>query len=179
MLLVPVSDYRQFLDQFHPDKPDEKVVEVKAVGKVILVAKRGLYDPGSLHRKALQTMLDFKRGINADLADLRPWLEENEVAGVVTTQGVKVVCARGIETVHHVQEVLPSVRDEKLRACSCSRQNRREKMWTMVQEEVSSVALGGHVDSEGVLQVSNRIQLSADGKVDRLLGASSRPRPIR
>ena len=43
VLLVPVTDYKEFLDQFHPAKAGEKVTEVEAMGKTALVASRGGY----------------------------------------------------------------------------------------------------------------------------------------
>ena len=100
VLLVPVTDYREFLAQLHPVKPDEKVTEVEAMGKFGLAANRGHYAilAAPQHRKAIQAMLEFKHGIDADLADLRPWLAENEVAAVATTRGIKLVCDMGIKT---------------------------------------------------------------------------------
>ena len=46
VLLMPVTDYRQFLEPLHPVTPEEKVTEVKMNGKAALAAKRGHYaDP--------------------------------------------------------------------------------------------------------------------------------------
>ena len=42
-------------------------------------------------------MLEAKQGIDADLADLQPWLAENDVAGVATARTVKLLVAKEIE----------------------------------------------------------------------------------
>ncbi len=171
VLLMPVSDYRQFLEPLHPVTPEEKVTEVKMNGKAALAAKRGHYAvlAAAEHRKALQTVLDFKRGLDADLADLRPWLEENDAAAVATTQGIKLLCAKGIRTAGMIREHLPYSPNKQIHDYVLAMADRREKVFTLIQEEISSVAVGGHVDSQGTLKLTSRIQVSADGKIDRLL----------
>ena len=109
---------------------------------------RPLRDPRRAeHRKAIQTMLEFKHGIDADLADLRPWLAENEVAAVATTRGIKLVCDMGIKNRPEDREDVAGIQPEKLREHFMAEADQREKIFTTTEEEISGIALGAHVDS--------------------------------
>jgi hypothetical protein len=178
--VVPVTDYRQFLDQFHPDKPEEKIAEITVMGKTFLVAKRGHYailtDTG--HRAAVETMLDFKESIDADLADLRPWLAENELAAVAAPGVIKFVCDRQLAMVRHLKELAPRMSSERDRTFLIEQQEYREKTATAVEDGIRMIAVGGHVDSGGNVVLTGRVQLSPDRAIDRAL-AGVKPSPTK
>ncbi len=170
VLLLPVTDYRAFLDQFHPAKTGEKVTEVSAMGKTALVAGRGDYAllAAPRDRKALEAVLEAKQSIEAEVAGLRPWLAENDVAVVATARTVKLLAAQKIEEARQMKQRFSSMgrrgMDEILAMFDY-----QEKTCQLISDEVSGVALGVRLDSQGVLQVSNRVCLAPGGTFDQVL----------
>ena len=54
--------------------------------------------------------------------------------------------------------------------------DQRERIFTTTEEELGGIALGAHIDSQGVLQATSRIQLSEGGKIGRML---TQLKPVR
>ena len=149
VLLVPVTDYKEFLDQFHPAKAGEKVTEVEAMGKTALVASRGGYarDGGARHRKALETVLETKQGIDADLADLLPWLAETQSAGVATARTIKLWVAKQIEQSRQMRQYFANMQGRGSEDF-LAMMDRQEKIYEMIGSEICGVSLGMRVDAQ-------------------------------
>lgn len=91
-IYVPVSDYKTFIDQLEPRAPKEGVTEIKLkTGEAMVAGKRGNYavlaktDDVELLIRALKS----ERNVAAAAEPLAAWLTENDIAGVLTSAGVK------------------------------------------------------------------------------------------
>lgn len=96
LLLVPVTDFKQFVTPLKPKKTDGTITEVEVGPDTMLVAKKGNYaafaDPKG--RAALTKLLAATKDVSATTAPLQTWLGSTDAAMVVTGSGVKLACTK-------------------------------------------------------------------------------------
>ena len=156
LVFLPVSDFQKLIEPFEPDDPTATIVRVQGANGSALVAKLAGYAVATepKHRPVLEKVLDCKKPAAADLAFLRPWLCGQEVAGVLTVHGVKLACAKVQQGLEAAREGMKPLGGEENPAAAGLKIY--EKLFAMAAEQVTSVAIGGQIDAEGVLRVTSR-----------------------
>ncbi|MFH1918896.1 MAG: hypothetical protein ABIP48_03270 [Planctomycetota bacterium] len=98
LFVLPVSDFQKLIEPFEPDDPSATIVQVQGREGPALVAELKGYALATepKHRQVLEKALNSQQP-GADLALLRPWLAEQEIAGVLTTSGVQQACDKVLE----------------------------------------------------------------------------------
>ncbi len=111
VLLLPVTDYQQFLAPLHPATPKGKITEVTLMEKNFLAANQGSYALLTTldQRDVLQAVLDSKHSIDADLADFQPWLSENDIAAVATRRLIQMPIGKGLYEVRQGKKMFSNI----------------------------------------------------------------------
>lgn len=91
IVLLPVTDYKAFIEQLSPDDASAKVARVTISGNPALVAKKGdcavLSDPKA--EEALTKFMGGSSNAAETLASLPAWTENLDVYGVVTRRSIE------------------------------------------------------------------------------------------
>jgi hypothetical protein len=97
VMFIAVTDYKEFLGNFEPEKKDEKITEVQIADQGTLVANVGGYAllAKTDDRKTLEAVLASSESVADDAKSLETWLAANDVNLVLTKSGMKYVTAKG------------------------------------------------------------------------------------
>ncbi len=98
IILVAVTDYDKFIEQLSPEKPeksDDVIRKIKVFNSPSLVRKVGGYAAltDSDHREALEKVAVASEA-SAALAPWGAWVAGQDVAGVITQPGIKMISAK-------------------------------------------------------------------------------------
>src|SRR5207244_317340 len=95
VIYIPVSDYKEFVEQLSAKDSSGAVTEAKIGDKAILVGKKNgfaLIAPAE-DRDALTRAMKSTKSVSGATVALDAWITQNDFAGVMTPRGVKVVTA--------------------------------------------------------------------------------------
>jgi hypothetical protein len=156
IILVPVTDYKEFVTPLKPKKTDGAITEVDVAGEAHLLAKKGNFAVLApvKGRAALEKVVTGGKDLSGSMTALQSWIAGNDVAVVLTSSGVKMVSGlmrQGLKKAKEelgqagaeVQGVLPlfDSLDDLLKAG---------------ETDVTQAGLGAQVDKAGNLIVSKR-----------------------
>src|SRR4029077_21214730 len=90
---VPVTDYKEFLQELKANQGEGDITEVEAGN--LVAARKGAFAVLAQreHREALKQAL-ARGGVAASIGALQTWLDENNAAGLLTTNGVKLLTTK-------------------------------------------------------------------------------------
>ncbi len=166
IFLLPVSDYQDFVGQFKP-KDVATITELALPdGTTVVVAKKGKHAAlvHSEQREALKKYLAGTANLAAWSAPLQSWLEENDLAVVVTPQGIKTALepmrmglgmaknAGGKEEVQFLLNRWIDALNDFLKT---------------VETDVTHLAIGSKLDKPGNLHVDTRAVFAKGGALGK------------
>ncbi len=167
VLLLPVSDYKQFLESWDA-KPTGKIVEVTIAGEPMLIGQRGDYaaiSPKEVRfvnlRPGLENLLAARRSIADKHPQMLPWLNENEVVAVATSNGVKTASEGLQEQLRHVRETFAQM---KLDPELLTGPELRAKVYQVAEKEANFIGIGARVDKQGNLRLTKRIRFTKNSE---------------
>jgi len=177
ILMVPVTDFGQLIGQLKPKDTDAKPVEVEILGKPFLVGSRHGYAVFAKpkHGNVLKSVLesDSPAGGLDDVAPMRNWLSENDVAAVLTRRGVKLLVAKAQQGLRHVKAEMAKVPEEMKQdmEAAISVFGVYEDILQTVggEKETEIYAAGVRVDEQGALWVTDWTRFDADGHLAKIL----------
>jgi hypothetical protein len=158
LMFLPVTDFGKLIEPFQPDDASAPIVRVQGSKGEALVAKLGSYAVTTepKHREALQKTLDAKQHLADDLSFLCPWMAEHQVVGVLTIHGVRLVCAKareGIDAARVSMEAKVGPGNPAIEGLKVY-----EYLFGEASEEVVAVAVGGQIDEQGVVRITQRVR---------------------
>ena len=167
VLLVPVSDYKQFLDSWNA-KPTDKIVEVTIADEPMLIAQRGDYAAmvrkevaGVDFRPGLEKLLDSKRSIADQYPRMPAWLDENDVVAVATSHGVKAASEAMQQMLQQMKDVFARMNvAEDVIENQLASLEMCVKLAQLAEKEIDTVAVGARVDKQGNVHLSKRIRFT-------------------
>ncbi len=163
LLLLPVSDFAELLEPFDCDDPSAEIAEVESSKGVALVANLGAYAVAgeTRHRQAIRKVLDAKKHAARDLAALRPWIAEQQIAGVATVHGVRYGCKSGRAGLDAARMgMAPSGGDDNPAVAGLQVY---DYLFDVAEEDVAAAAVGARVDDDGNVRLTQRICFRAAG----------------
>lgn len=174
VLLVPVSDYKQFLDSWNA-KPTDKIVEVTIADEPMLIAQRGDYAAmvrkevaGVDFRPGLEKLLDSKRSIADQYPRMPAWLDENDVVAVATSHGVKAASEAMQQMLQQMKDVFARMNvAEDVIENQLASLEMCVKLAQLAEKEIDTVAVGRGSISRGTsispsASASRRTAISPD-----------------
>jgi hypothetical protein len=180
VLLLPVSDYQRVLERLRPDKPAEKIVEVRfreregkpgprlsvpmrpwVPGREALMGKRGAYavfaEPR--HRTALEKVLDAKGSIAAELAQWEPWLTENDAVAITTARGVKLFSGMARKQLDQCNKVAMSMTGEQAKRATAGF-DVYGKILQAAEREVQVLTVAAQLGKEGEIRIRSQLRFT-------------------
>ena len=177
LFVLPVSDFQKLIEPFEPDDPSAAIVQVQGREGPALVAELKGYALATepKHRHVLEKALSSqKRG--ADLAFPRPWLAEQEIVGVLTTNGVQQACDKVLEGLEAARARMEALGGEDSPAAAGLKVY--EHLFAMAKKQVTATAIGGQIDEQGVARVTSRTRFVAGEEVAESTAAEPAPRGL-
>lgn len=164
IVLVPVSDYAKFLEQFKSDDTEAGVTKIELWGSASLVRKVGSYAAISgppVSREALQDV-KLADEVPAGLAPWRTWLAKEDAAAVILAPGIRSLSDKVQQGINAVKPVLAQGGDQMKQAAAAL--DMYVMFFQTAEKEVASFGLGVERDAQGVVRLTKRIRLVAGGK---------------
>ncbi len=164
IVLVPVSDYAKFLEQFKSDDTEAGVTKIELWGSASLVRKVGSYAAISgppVSREALQDV-KLADEVPAGLAPWRTWLAKEDAAAVILAPGIRSLSDKVQQGINAVKPVLAKGGDQMKQAAAAL--DMYVMFFQTAEKEVASFGLGVERDAQGVVRLTKRIRLVAGGK---------------
>lgn len=170
LFVLPVKDFPRFIGSFHPVDSKAAVVNVTLPSGECVVRSWGEYAlwADRRHRQTLETFEAGTRSLAEQFKAWRPWVEENDVAVLLASAGVRAAWGLG------------SPRIEEMAAGNAwgtgvpQTPVRIAEMLKLLQAETTGWGLAARVDPQGALQVSFRVGVKSGGRGEAIL-AGLRP----
>jgi hypothetical protein len=171
LIFLPVTDFGKLIAPLKPENPSARIVEINSEHGAAVVAKLGAYAVGTdkKHRAVLQKALDATKHVSDDMPFLQPWLGKQDVVGVLTLRGVKLVCTKAQEGLEAARASIEAMGKEKNPAADAVKMY--EYLFKLAEKHVTAVAVGGQIEKDGVVRITKRVRLTG---VEGLAGAPPR-----
>src|SRR5262245_57232470 len=176
VLYIPVSDYKEFVEQLSPKDSSGAVSEAKIADKAILVAKKNgfaLISPAE-DRNTLMKALKSTKSIAGATVALDAWITQNDIAGVMTPRGMKTVVAIATKKLEEERGKLDNLPPEA--QFIAGMYDGIVGFVKGVGTDVTLAGIGGRIDQTGNLHIDARA-VFAKGSNFAKFGAASAKAP--
>jgi hypothetical protein len=164
ILLVPVTDYKDFIDNFKPKQAGDKISEVMVMGKTHYVGEKGGYavlvdeDTG---KDTLKKVLASSTGVAASVKGVDKWLAKHDVSGVLTPSGLKTIISKMREGLDQIKNLAGNIPGFEAAADALEGMDRFLKS---AETDVTHIVAGGRIDAAMNLELSKRVVFAKNGK---------------
>ncbi len=179
LLALPVSDYKQFVQQFD-GKVSSEIVELEMDGISMLAAEKSGYallvssDAG--HRALLKEVLEQDAKVPAEIAVLREWIAKNDATVVVLAPGIEVFAEQGITGIEKTKDMFAQMEaglgDQM--AQTVAGMDMYIQVLRMVKTEVQIASGGLRIDASGNLLLGGRVRFTEEGQAAKIAGVLNR-----
>lgn len=171
VLLVPVTDYKKFLDSWNA-KPTEKIVEVTIADEPMLIARRGDYAAISRKqvgdtdfRPGLEKLLNAKRSFADKHPQMLSWLTENDVVAVATSRGLKRASEAMQEQLQEMKDIVARMNVDEDASAPVMLLETYVKIFQDAEKGIDLIGVAARVDKQGDLHVTKRIRFSKSSEI--------------
>jgi hypothetical protein len=168
MIIVPVTDYAEFLKPLAPKDAEAAVTEVTVFGTPMLVGKKGsfaVFTVESGFKDELETFLAAKGNVQSAVAPLKDWMAQQQLAVVVTPKGKTLILnaiAESLPTAEQLEKQAKETEDddEKQAPDAEALGNLGQMMGVFKQllsaadQEVTHLAAGIRIEDSAALHVT-------------------------
>ena len=164
VLLVPVTDYDNFIEQFKPEKLTEQVAKIAFLNFQICARNIGGYAAFTdlSHQDVLEKTLKISKDVPADLDAWKKWLETNDVAGVILRPGIG-----HLSTIFQMTKpLLPLFRKNDITVDNLDLIN---KFLQVVEKELTSCGFGMQINNQDMVRINSRTLLVPGGKCAKII----------
>jgi hypothetical protein len=160
---LPVTNYREFIDQFKPAKAEEKISEITIPDGKHVSAKVGNFalTTESENRAVLEKALAAKQHAAAEVAGLESWLTSQDAVAVVTAAGAKLASKTVADKIADLRRAQPSAATAPLEVYVT--------LLRQVEKQASLVAVGATIGKGETLRVTTRVRFIAGSTAAGLL----------
>ncbi len=163
VVLLPLTDYKQFLAQLQPVDATQKFAEVRLAGNPVLICQHGNFaaiaEPDA--KAALDDVLNSLKDAGTELTPLRTWLGEVDAAAVGTPAGIKFAISQApiyLTPLRGMAQMSAPQRPE-----IGERFDALERGLKTFGNEVTHLALGVKADENANLRIAARTRFAAGG----------------
>jgi hypothetical protein len=171
VIVVPVTDYKVFIEQFDPDDIDDRTTEVTIAGESYLVAKKGNFAMiGDPEKPAvLERVLASTQAVAASVEPLRAWMAEQQLAVVVTPIGKATLFKKILELFPEPAALKAKEKDDDNQAADDDSAAEllplAKRLTAAAEEQLTFLTLGVRIDDDTSLHVAVRLLFAPDGKL--------------
>ena len=161
---VPVTDYQKFVGQFKPADAAAEIVEADIGGQSSVIAHKGDFAviAANTDRDTLKKVLSSSKSIVTVFGSLDAWVGRQTVSFVATPTGVKRGISEARKVVAQMKAVLANSNDASVKMAAENLEV-YERLFAAADKELSTLAVGLHVDDDGGLHIDSRAEFVAGG----------------
>jgi hypothetical protein len=179
VLLVPVTDYRQFIEGLRTDDDHEGVTPVRLAGTDAIAGSKGKYAVITKrgNRDVLDRVLNARDSGDRLAGGWESWLVEADVALVVTQPGVQALCRGaevGLQQAAKGLEAMPADAVADMEA-AVAMLRLYQKLPGFLAQEVVQYGAALTIDAQQSLQLTERVRLVPNGKAVELTREAKPP----
>ena len=171
VLLVPVTDYKKFLESWNA-KSTEKIVEVTIADEPVLIARRGDYAAmarkevgGVEFRPGLEKLLAAKRSMADKYPQMASWLTENDVVAVATSQGLTYASEWMQDQLQQMKDIVARMNMDEDASAPVALFETYLKIFQEARKGIDVIAVAARVDKQGDLHVTKRIRFRKNSEI--------------
>jgi len=176
-ILIPVTDYGKFIAQLKAEDATGAITTIEAFGNKSLARQAGDY--AVLVENSGRELLEKEFAPGAALAELTDWpawIGDQDLAAVVTRNGVKLLA----ELAHHGLALLKETMTSQMSQLS-EQQSKQlvagldlyDKLIALMDHDVATLGLGLHRGDDGTLRLAKRFALLPDSGVTKWLAKTT------
>jgi hypothetical protein len=171
-IVVPVTDYKEFIGQFGPDDADAKISQIKILGEDALVTKKGEFAifTDTDHKELLERFQASSKSVKSVVEPLGAWLGDQQVAVVATPAGKSVLFKKLLGLFPDADKVIEAGgdADAALAANMRSAMEMLQVFKTLLasaDEQLSHLAVGVKIDDNTTLRIAARCLFVPEGRL--------------
>lgn len=181
VLLVPVTNFKEFISQFEPKDAAAEIAEITMGGEAKLAAPRGRYAAitETEFKSALEQVLKAKSGVSATLPKaLGGWLAKNEASAVLTPGGIKLLSAAGLAQLAQakLKRGQPPAPGAPPVTIDPAMMDFGEDFLKSLPSEVTHAGLGLWVDPSNAVHLTTRVMFVPSGSLAKEAGGITPPK---
>lgn len=164
-VLVPVTNYQAFVDQFEPEEVTSKISRVTFGREDGLMANKDGYAIVVEYRNQalLETLLAGKTSIAESVAPWKTWIDESDAIAVVTAQGVKLFTDRASKELDKMKPVFERMGPQGAQAAAVFAMYQR--MLAMAGKEFTAVGAGLVIEKDNSVHLTGRARFQPGGEL--------------
>jgi hypothetical protein len=169
LVFVPVSDYGELVEKLGGKAAEGQIAEVEIKGKTLVVGKTGSFAVMSEpdNRGVLEEALKPTGKLASGLKPWASWIDENDVVGVATADGIRLAASKAREALEHAKEAMARLQPNQPAAQAGIEMY--EQLLDAITGEVQTVAVGARLDAKQNLFVTSREKLAPGGELAEAL----------
>jgi len=163
---MPGTEYKEFIDNFKPKPAGDKISEITLMDKTHYVGQKGGYavltDEDGGGKDAIRKVIGSTTGVAAAVKGVESWLAKNDVAGVLTPSGLKLIIGKAREGLDQIKNITANLPPE-LQSVT----NIVEGVDTFLKSaetEVTHIVAGARIDKAVNIELEARVVFAKDGK---------------
>lgn len=174
VLLIPVKDYKQLIEQLRPADANAQIAEVQIAGAQALVASKQNYAAFSLveQKPALERFLNSKKNLGGSLEPISKWMTAQDAFGLALPAGIKLGTKRGLDRLSILLEQLENAGDQQKKVAAMLEPYR--EVMQLAQRDVTHVATGFRIDKSRALHLATQTLLIPESSAGRAFGEVQR-----
>jgi len=155
-VFVPVTDYKKFIAQFEPADDTTDVTQVQIGNSTATVGQKGnfaVFGPAE-RGEELKAVIEAKTGLAAEFAPIGSFINQQQVAGVVTTAGLKTTVAAARQGLAAARKALEGAGEQGKMALNAFAMY--DELFKVLESDVTHLAIGSRIDKEGGVHLTSR-----------------------
>jgi hypothetical protein len=171
-VLVPVTDYKEFISQFDPDDADATICQVKALGGDALVTKKGEFAvfTASDQKEILERFQSSTKNVKSIVEPLGAWLGDQQVAVMATPAGKSALFKRLLALFPDADKAIEDAGDADAAVAANMRAAMEmlqvaKTLLASADEQLSHLAVGVKIDDNTSLRIAVRCLFVSDGRL--------------
>jgi hypothetical protein len=165
VVLIPVTAYKEFIDNFKAKDAGDKISEITIMGKTHYVGRKGDYavladeDTG---KDLLKKVLDSSTGISGAVKGVEAWMAKTDAAGVLTPSGLKLIITKVREGLDQVKAITASLPPEMQAVVNLI--DGLDNFLKSAETEVTHIVIGGRIDAAANIELASKFVFAPSGK---------------
>ena len=155
IVLIPVSDYAKFLEQFESKETEAGITKIQLWASPTLVRSVGGYAALTAlpFREALEKDVKLADEVPAGLAEWRTWLTKQDAGAVVLAPGIRMLSAKVQQGIAALKPLMAAAGEQQAKQAEAGL-DMYVKLFQAAEKQVASYGLGVDRDPQGVLRIS-------------------------
>ena len=138
--LFPVTDYKKFIAQFHPNDAAAETTGVSIAGHALIAGHKGSFALFTLpdQKERLAKMIASTEGVDTLVESVEPWIGRHQISLVATPTGSKMLFQAGAAAIKQFGPALANLQGKKQSAQIAAAFKMYSELFTKASEEADA-----------------------------------------